>query len=588
MTIPINKAIGIQSKLPLQVLDFLQSKDITQEQIAELQETLKNLSIEDIARSRAATQQVLIQTSENPSPVKIHNTQNDKEFLYAINPANGEILEKISCSTPDEVKSKVGFAKEAFPMWSKLPIEARIGYIKNIYQIIVQRKDHIAEIITKNNGKPLAESYLTDIAATLQIMDYFIKNGSKLLSDKSIPLGLLYPTTKSFLSYSDPYGTVAIIQPWNYPFYLPMVAITKGLLTGNTVVFKPSENTPLVGKLIEEILTEAKLPNGVANVVYGDGSIGEVLTSQNIDKVIFTGSVNVGKKIAAKCGEKLIPVGLELGGKDPAIVLRDTNIDYAVKGIWWGALTNSGQACASIERVYVDSSIHDEFVKKLTEATEKLKIGNGFDDDTDMGPVINERQLRIIEDHVNDALSKGAILHTGGQRLSREGLFFAPTVLSNVDHTMKIMIDESFAPVIPVMKFNTIEEAIKLANDTRYGLSASVWTADKKTGKEIARSLSCGTVWINNSLFQQAHPACPWIGYKESGYGGASIYDFVKPKHISIDKGSIPLIRTHNPWWFPYKGKSKTFASLIDVMHGKDLKTRLKAVGSILYSFVKR
>lgn len=509
-----------------------------------------------------------------------------KDLISVINPSNGEVLSEIKPSSTSEIKEKIQKAKTAFSLWSSLPFEKRITYLQKIYELIIQDRQGIAITISKNNGKPLAESYLTEIASTLQIMEYHIKNGAELLSEKNIHLGILYPAKKSFISYV-PYGTIGIIEPWNYPFYLPFSAITKTLLGGNTFIFKGASAVSVVGKLIEEICLKAELPDGVANFIYGDGSAAETLISSEIDKVVFTGSAEVGKKIAEVCGKKLLPVSLELGGKDPAIVFKNCNLDYACGGILWGALSNSGQACASIERVYVQSEIYAEFLGKITNMAKNLKVGDPFDDETDIGPLINEEQVKKIEDHILDAIDKGAILHCGGKRLSTSGFYFEPAVLSNVNHSMKVMKEETFGPVIPVMKFDSVEEAVYLANDTHYGLAASIWISETENIKKIAGKLNSGTVWVNDSLFLQAHPKCPWQGYKDSGYGSCSIYDFVRVKHISLDQGYIPSLHPKSFWWYPYKGKARSFHSLIEVIFKDGIKEKAKATFQTIIDFLR-
>ncbi len=513
--------------------------------------------------------------------------QTTKEpLINIINPSNGEVISKIQSSSTSEIKEKIQLAKTAFPLWSSLPLEKRITYLQKIYELIIQDRQNIATTISKNNGKPLAESYLTEIASTLQIMEYHIKSGAELLSEKNISLGALYPTKKSFIFY-EPYGVIGIIEPWNYPFYLPLSAITKTLLGGNTFVFKSASAVSVVGKLIEEICLKAELPDGVANFIYGDGSAAETLISGEIDKVVFTGSVEVGKKIAEICGKKLLPVSLELGGKDPAIVFKNCNLDYACGGVLWGALSNSGQACASIERVYVQSEIYSEFLEKITNLAKHLKVGDPFDDEVDIGPLINEEQVKKIEAHILDAINKGATLHCGGKRLPISGFYFEPTVLSNVNHSMKVMREETFGPVIPVMKFDSIEEAVYLANDTNYGLASSIWTGETENIKKIAKRLNSGTVWVNDSLFLQAHPKCPWQGYKDSGYSSCSIYDFVRAKHISLDQGYIPSLRPKSFWWYPYKGKARSFHDLIEVVFKGSVKEKAKAVFQTMLDFLR-
>lgn len=513
-------------------------------------------------------------------------TTTEKNLITVINPATLEELGTVQVSTNEEIKDKISLAKDAFPFWSNISIEKRIQYLTKIYEIIINDREKIAKKITENNGKPLAESYLTEIASTLQVMEYFIKNSKELLCDQNIQLGALYPTKKSYITY-EPCGIIAIISPWNYPFYLPFSAITKTLITGNTFVFKPSSLVSLIGKQIEEILLKADLPNGVANVIYGNGEIANELINGDIDKVVFTGSVEVGKKIAENCAKRLIPVSLELGGKDPAIVFKTSNIEYACQGVLWGALSNTGQACASIERVYVESEIYNEFAEKLTLLAKDLKVGNGFEDETDIGPLINSEQLKKIEEHIKDATSKGAKLIFGGKRIHEIGFFIEPAILTNVTHKMKIMTEETFGPVIPIMKFETTEEAIRLANDSKYGLASSIWTDDVENAKKVAKNLNFGTVWINDSLFLQAHPACPWTYYKESGYGATSVYDFVKTKHISTDQGFIPMVRPKSYWWYPYKGKARSYRDLIEVLYKPGVKHKAQAAFKTIVDFLK-
>lgn len=509
-----------------------------------------------------------------------------EQQIQCINPATGEKICNIKVSTEREIIDKVNKAKDAFPFWSSLPLEKRIAFLSRVYEIILDERENIAKTISTNTGKPLAESYLTEIASTLQVMEYFIKNTASLLNESPINLGALYPTKKSSLSY-EPLGVIAIIKPWNYPFYLSLSAIIKALICGNTFVFKPSSVTSSVGNLIEELFKKAGLPENVANFIYGDKTAGDFLLKQNIDRVIFTGSVEVGKEIARLCSERLIPVSLELGGKDPAIILKDTNLDYACAGVLWGSLSNCGQACASIERVYVQSEIFNDFLERLTLLVKQLKVGNPFEDETDIGPLITEEQLIKVESQIEDAVSKGAQVHLGGKRIDSKGFFLAPAVLSNVNHSMKIMTEETFGPAIPVMKFETAEEAVKLANDSRYGLAASIWSGNPETAKKIAKQLICGTVWVNDSLFLQAHPKCPWQGYKESSYGSSTLYDFVRVKHINTDQGYIPTIRPKSFWWYPYKGKARSFSDLISVLFKQNMKEKAKAAFETFIDFLK-
>ena len=515
-------------------------------------------------------------------------TTTKEDFINCINPANGKGFFQIKQSSASELREKIQNARNSFPLWSALEIEKRVEYLNRLYKTIIAQRRTLAEGISKNTGKPIAEAYLTEIASTLQVLEFLIRDSKNLLSNKKIDLGFLYPTKNSFISY-EPFGVIAIIEPWNYPFYLSLSAITKALICGNTVVFKPSSYTSYVGNLIETLFKKCDFPNGVINFIYGDGKVawGIIKSNPSVDKVVFTGSVDVGREIAQECSKRFLPCSLELGGKDPAIVLKNSNLDFAANGILWGALSNCGQACASIERVYVNSDIYEAFVEKISALIRQLKIGLPEDDETDIGPLMNEEQIKKVESHINDAVIKDAKIHCGGKRIEKDGFYFEPTVLSNVNHSMKIMTEETFGPTIPIMRFDNTEEAIKLANDSNYGLAGSIWTNDLEIGKQLAKRLNCGTVWINDSLFLQAHPKCPWTGYKESSYGSSTIYDFARQKHISLDQGFIPSVRPKNFWWYPYKGKARSFHDLIEVVFKIGVKEKAKAAFNTFIDFLK-
>ncbi len=328
------------------------------------------------------------------------------------------------------------------------------------------------------------------------------------------------------------------------------------LIAGNAVVLKPSELTPLIALKIGEIFRRAGLPAGLFEVVTGDGSTGAALINAQVDKIMFTGSVATGKRVAEAAAKYLTPVVLELGGKDPMIVLEDADIDNAARGAVWGAFANSGQACASVERCYVHESIAPQFLARVLAETKSLKQSGGTTPDTDIGAMTNERQLQIVEEHVADALQRGGRVVTGGERLhgadTSDGYFYPPTVLTNVDHRMMIMRDETFGPVLPVMTFKTDEEAIRLANDSVYGLTASVWTRNISRGRRIAERVDAGTVMVNEVLYTHGIAQTPWGGIKDSGYGRthgrAGLLELVAPQHIHINHISfLPDL-----WWFHY------------------------------------
>jgi succinate-semialdehyde dehydrogenase/glutarate-semialdehyde dehydrogenase len=325
------------------------------------------------------------------------------------------------------------------------------------------------------------------------------------------------------------------------------------LAAGNTVVFKPSEYTPLVGDAIKRLFASAGFPEGVLEVVQGNGSTGAALVDSAVDKIFFTGSVRTGKKIAESAAKRLLPVVLELGGKDPMIVLEDAPFERTVKGAIWGAFTNCGQVCASVERLYVTEPIAERFIAAVVDGVKKLRIGAPSGCSTDVGPLTNENQLNVVGNHVADAVAKGARVLTGGRRRDDlGGYFFEPTVLVDVNSSMKVMTEETFGPVLPIKIVKDEEEAIIEANSTRYGLLASVWTSDNERGRRIARRIEAGTVIINDALYTHGAAQTPWFGVKESGlgvtHGSQGLFEFVRMKHVNWDL--LPM--KSDWWWFPY------------------------------------
>jgi len=347
-------------------------------------------------------------------------------------------------------------------------------------------------------------------------------------------------------------GVVGIISPWNFPFSIPAGEVAMALLCGNAVILKPSSVTPLIGKKIEEMLNAAQMPAGIFQLLSGGAENGEALVESRVDKILFTGSEAVGSRIMAKCAENLTPVVLELGGKDPMIVRADANLEQASSGAVWGAFVNSGQCCASVERVYVHESIFAKFVEMVVQKTKQLKQGPGIDPENDIGPMTNQNQLDLVKEHVEDAKQRGANILCGGEQNSDfPGYFYKPTVLTNVDHSFRCVREETFGPLMPIMSFADDSQAIKLANDTRYGLTASVWTKDLKRGQEIARNILAGTVTINDCVFTHALSQTPWGGRKASGFGRShsrfGLQELVTIHHIHINRLSIK-----NFWWYPY------------------------------------
>ena len=440
----------------------------------------------------------------------------------------------------------------------------RARFILKARELMLAERDEIALLVSRETGKPVAEALSMEIVPTLDAMHYFARSSQHLLRPQKIDIGQYGLMGRSSRIIFRPLGVIGIISPWNFPLATPADEVVMALMAGNAVVLKPSELTPLIALKIGELFEKAGLPDGLLEIVTGDGATGAALVDARTDKIMFTGSVATGKRVAEGAAKHLTPVVLELGGKDPMIVLQDADLENAARGAVWGAFANSGQACASVERCYVHESIASKFIDRVVAETKSLKQGLGTGDGVDVGAMSNENQLQIVVDHVNDARQRGAKILTGGQRPpDQKGLFYEPTVLTGVDHQMKIMRDETFGPVLPVMTFKTDDEAINLANDSVFGLTASVWTKDISKGKRIAEKINAGTVMVNEVVYTHGIAQTPWGGVKESGYGRThgrmGLLELVTPQHVHVNRISfLPDL-----WWFRYDSRAaKLFGGL--------------------------
>jgi len=481
-----------------------------------------------------------------------------KTKVVSINPATMEVIGEIPLAKPEDVTKAIHDAQEAFSGWAKLGVATRARYMLRARDYILDHIDEVSQTISMDTGKPLEESLNAEVMVVVDLLTQYSKRAIGLLSDDPLPLTnpIIRLTKTSKLVYQ-PLGVVSVISPWNYPFSLAMSGLIFALLAGNTVVFKPSTEVAVVGKKIEEIfLKGAVLPAGVFNMVIAAGSsVGTALFEPPVKKIIFTGSTAVGKWIQNVAARNFIPTVMELGGKDPMLVLDDADLEMASSGAVWGAFTNCGQVCSSVERVYVARSIYQTFVDMVEAKTNKLRIGSGLDFGVDMGPMISLDQLGIVENQVLDAIEKGARIVTGGKRPEHlNGYFHAPTVLTEVNHSMKAMSDETFGPLMPIMAFDAEEEAIALANDSIYGLTASVWTRNRKRAERVARQIQSGTVAVNDHAYTYGLTETPWQGMKESGIGVShsdrGLMEFVYPQHIHLDRS--PAMMKRRLWWYPY------------------------------------
>lgn len=482
------------------------------------------------------------------------------------NPATGEVLGTLPEATPEEAQQAMERARQAFSLWGSTPVAARIHYLRNLRHYLVENGEALAQKISEATGKVALEAYMTEIFITADTIRFYEKHAERMLAPRKVSTPLaLAPKTSSI--YYKPMGVIAVISPWNYPFQLSVVPVLSALAAGNTVILKPSEVTPSVGLIIEEMFRAVPAPAEIVQVLHGGREAGQALVAARPDKIFFTGSVASGKKIMAQAAEHLIPVELELGGKDPMIVLEDAHLERAAAGAVWGAFTNSGQVCMSVERVYVQERVYPEFLRLVKEKTAALRQSpSGIGE---IGSMTSPDQIRIVREHVEEALSRGAVAETGGT-FSDEGMFLAPTILTKVTHDMKIMREETFGPVLPIMTFSAEEEAIRLANDSPYGLNASVWSQDKAKARRVALQLASGNICINDVIVSYANPALPFGGVKESGIGRyrgpEGLQAFTHPVSVIHDPGK----RKREINWYPYTEEQQSlFIGLTQTLYGK-------------------
>jgi len=506
------------------------------------------------------------------------------EKITSINPSSLEAVGEVCLASQEESQKAVLAAKEALPLWQSLPPGGKKEILKKAKKILLRRSNEVAHIITLEKGSPFTESLSVEVLGSLEALDYYASALKKTLRSKKAKHHVAFFSSKKSSFRFEPSGVTLVISPWNFPLLIPFCDILSALTAGNTVIFRPSTSTPFVALLIGEILIEAGLPPGVLNIVPSKVSIAEaMITNPEIQTIIFTGSVSTGKRIMELASRNLTNIVLELGGKDPMIVLKDADLERASRGAIWSAFMNCGQSCASVERVYAAKEIVDKFVEKVLNLTRKLKVGNPREPGIDMGPMANLSQLEVVEDHITDATSKGAQILWGGNRIkSSPGYFFEPTILTNVNHSMKIMKEETFGPVLPIMCFSEPDEALSLANDCLYGLTASIWTKDKKTAKRMAERIEAGSVTINDHMFSFVEPGAIWGGIKQTGigrsHGDFGLLDLANIKYISLDF----IKKKRQLWWYPYDASlTKILEKSLILLHHDRLINKAKAMLSL-------
>jgi succinate-semialdehyde dehydrogenase/glutarate-semialdehyde dehydrogenase len=474
--------------------------------------------------------------------------------LESHNPATGGRIGSVPLTAPDDVQSVVDAVASVQRFWAQLTLSDRARYLERAAQVLIDEADDIRDLIVREQGKPRNEAFSMEVLPTIDALHWIARAGVEILADEEIPTPQLFLKTKSSAFTFEPLGVIGVISPWNYPWSIPLGEVALALIAGNGVVLKPASLTPLLGERIARVFERAGVPEGLVRVIHGPGT-GPALVRSSAAKIFFTGSVEVGRGVGEECARRLKGSVLELGGKDPMIVLPDANLEHAVAGALWAGFANAGQTCSGIERVYVLREVADHFIADVVAGARGLRVGDPLGWDTEIGPMVSGEQYELVAELVDDAVASGATLRCGGPADSPAGLehgaFYAPTVLTGVTHEMRIMREEIFGPVLPIIVVDSEDEAVALANDSDFGLGASVWTSDRAKGERFARELEAGMVWINDHMFSHGACQCSWGGVKESGLGRThskfGLYECVNIK-LRVWEPS----RLRDPWWHPY------------------------------------
>jgi succinate-semialdehyde dehydrogenase/glutarate-semialdehyde dehydrogenase len=499
-------------------------------------------------------------------------------------PWNGRPLAEVSLLAEDQARGAIAAAESAAPAWRRRSFADRRRLLMRARGLLAERAGEVARLIEAEQGKPAAEAHAVEVFPALESLKHTARHAEEALREEEVESSVFLFAAKQGRLLYVPYGVVLVVTPWNYPFFLALSAVATALAAGNTVVLKPAPATTSSGLEIGRLFRDAGFPDGALSVVAVDDSAAPALVEDpRIGKIVFIGSVETGRKVMAGAAKNLTPVLLELGGKDATIVCRDADLERAAKGVVWGAFVNAGQTCVAVERVYVEEPVAEAFVARVVEETRALRTG-GTPADTDVGPMTLERQRRVVEEHLADAVARGARVLTGGARPPGAGCFFPPTVLIGVDHSMRIMREETFGPLLPIMTVSSMEDAIRLANDSDYGLTASAWTRDPGKARRLQEELSAGVVTINDCVSSLGEPGAPYGGMRRSGigraHGTAGIREMCQLKYASRDVSGGPAL-----WWYPYDADfGRVLGAAAAALHAPSLLARLRGLFRIVRS----
>ncbi len=497
------------------------------------------------------------------------------DTLEFVNPATGETFGRLAMTPAAEVRQARETLRPAARSWARTPVRERVRILRRFQELMIDARDEISDVVTRDTGKSRQDSLL-ELFIAVNMLDVYLGGAPHWLRRRRVSSGV-YPLKRSFVA-PRPYGVVAVLGPWNYPFLLSLEPTLSALIAGNAVILKPSEVTAATGELIADLFQRVPELSPFVRVVHGDGSVGQAMVQSKPDFIFLTGSTPTGRQVMKAAAENLTPVALELGGKDAIIVLEDADVTAAARWAVWGAFYNAGQTCMAVERLYVHDSIFDRFVAEAVRATRELQVGYtpAIDSPYHLGPLSERRQADVVQKHLDDALARGARVLIGGQR---QGLFFEPTVLVDVNHDMLVMQEETFGPLLPIMRFRSEQQAVDLANDSRFGLGASIWSADVDRARRLADQLEVGSVLINDTICQYAIPMLPFGGTKQSGFGRAhgreGVLQFTQP--FSWMEGDPPFAWDISTL-LRYPGHYRDAADLLRLLFGANLRQRLEPI----------
>ncbi len=514
------------------------------------------------------------------------------EVTISYNPATGEKIGETPLNTVEELNAAVAKAREAQKIWVAKSFNARRDHLLKMRDHIAENSDRFSKVIALDSGKTVFDALSTEVMPSVLAVNYYAKNAKRILKRKRLKPGNILLANK--ISYIDrvPYGVVGIISPWNYPFGIPIHEIAMALIAGNGVVLKAASQTQEVAKLIEESVKAAGLPEGLFSLLNIPGSVaGDAMIDSGIDKLYFTGSVPVGKQLMKKASERLLPISLELGGNDAMIVLDDADLHRAAAGALWAGLSNSGQSCAGVERIYVDAKVYDRFMAELKRQASVLKQGDGSSFDVEIGAMTTEKQGKTVRTHLEDAVAKGAVVTplATPQAGTEKGSFHLPYAVENVNDDMLVMKEETFGPLLGIEKFSTEEDAIAKANNLDLGLTASVWTKDRKRAHAMAAKLEAGTVTINDHLMSHGLAETPWGGFKESGYGRThgtiGLEGMTQPRCVVDD--ILPGVKK-NMWGYPHiRDVYEGLKGGIDLLYAKGIPVKFDGAIKLVKTFFR-